>query len=244
MDIQSRDITWTATSNGETTSFVGKLWWDENLIGPRAGVMVAPAFRGRTNFEEARAQELAALGYAALEVDYYGGGKHTFEPEQANAWKDELDADRPMFEDRMKAALKAFQAEQIVAADRIAAIGFCLGGRGVLDLARSGSDIKGVVALHGLLDRAPTAPDVDITSKVLVLHGWDDPLVPPSDVVTFTAEMTQRRAPWHLHGYGHTGHSFTNPIAKPGIKAGFEYSEYAAKCSWRSVVDFMADTLH
>jgi dienelactone hydrolase len=84
---------------------------------------------------------------------------------------------------------------------------------------------------------------VQITSKVLVLHGWDDPLVPPSHIVNFAEEMTSRGAPWHLHGYGHTGHSFTNPIAKPGVKAGFEYSSDAAKCSWRSVTDFMSDTL-
>lgn len=240
MDLQSKEITYEGAFGGP---FVGTLHWDADLKGPRPGVLVAHAFSGRKAFEEQRAQELAALGYVGFALDYYGEGWSTADPGEAHAAKTALDQDRPALAARMEAALSALIAEPLVDSERTAAIGYCYGGKAVLDLARQGAQLRGVVAFHGILDRAASAPDVPITAEVLVLHGWDDPLASPESALIFGAEMTERGAPWQLHAYGHTGHAFTNPAAKPGMQPGFGFDVKATARSWRAMVDFLSDVL-
>ncbi len=241
MTLQRIEITYEGTAACNGGPFIGALHWDDAVTGPRPGVLVAPAFRGRAAFEEDRARDLAALGYAAFAVDYYGNGWSTTEATEAAAAKATLDADRAAFAARMVAALKTLKAQDIVDATRTAGIGYCLGGKGVLDLAREGVDIRGVAAFHGILDRAETAPERDILAEVLVLHGWDDPLATPESVVTFGQEMTTYGARWQMHAYGHTGHAFTNPAAKPGVQPGFSYDTKAATRSWRAMVSFLTE---
>ncbi|WP_434287974.1 dienelactone hydrolase family protein [Celeribacter sp. SCSIO 80788] len=241
MDLRSLEIRYDGGKGDIGGPFIGTLHWDAELEGPRPGVLVAPAFRGRAQFEEQRAQELAALGYVGFAIDYYGQGWTTTDMAEAHAAKARLDADRALLAARMVAAFETLKAQVLVDAERTAAIGYCLGGKAVLDLAREGVDIGGVVAFHGILDRAESAPDVTIPTEVLVLHGWDDPLAKPESVVSFGQEMSERGARWQLHAYGHTGHSFTNPAATPGAQPGFGFDVKATARSWRAMVDFMAE---
>ncbi|AJE47987.1 dienelactone hydrolase family protein [Celeribacter indicus] len=235
MNLQSKDIAY----DGPGGPFIGKLHWDADLEGPRPGVIVSPAFRGRSAFEDQRAEDLAALGYVGFVMDYYGGGRTTESAEEAHAAKDRLDADRPALAARMEAALGALKSEPLVDPARTAAMGFCFGGKSVLDLARQGAELCGIVSFHGILDRAPTAPDVPIRAAVLVCHGWDDPLAPPHSVTELGEELTARATDWQIHAYGHTGHGFTNPAAKAGAQPGFGYAPAAAARSWRTTVDFL-----
>ncbi|WP_460274884.1 dienelactone hydrolase family protein [Celeribacter sp. ULVN23_4] len=237
MELRNKELTY----EGPGGPFIGTLHWDADLDGPRPGVLVAHAFSGRKPFEEQRAQELAALGYVGFAIDYYGNGWSSNDPAEAHAVKGKLDADRATLAARMVAALETLKAQDLVDAERTAGIGYCFGGKAVLDLAREGADICGVASFHGILDRAESAPDVDISSEVLVLHGWDDPLAKPDSVLTFAQEMTERGARWQLNAFGHTGHAFTNPAAKPGMQPGFGYSETASARGWKTMVDFLAE---
>lgn len=237
MDLQTRTLTY----DGPDGPCIGTLHWDNDVSGARAGVLVAPTFRGVSPFEQDRARELAALGYAAMTTDYYGGGALSNDPHEAHAWKAALDANRPVLAARMEAALAALKAQPEVEPARTAGIGYCLGGKAVLDLARQGADIKGVVTLHGVLDRADTAPDRPIPAAALILHGWDDPLALPESVEALAAELTARGSDWQVHAYGHTGHAFTNPAVKAGVQDGFGFSLKATARAWRAMVDFLAD---
>ena len=124
----------------------------------------------------------------------------------------------------------------------VAAMGFCFGGLCVLDLARSRSNIAGVVSLHGLLMPADNLPAPEISAKVLVLHGYDDPMVPPDQVVSFATEMTNAGCDWQLHAYGQTLHAFTNPEANdPDF--GTVYSATASRRAYGALDDFLAEVL-
>jgi dienelactone hydrolase len=126
---------------------------------------------------------------------------------------------------------------------RIAAMGFCFGGLCVLDLARSGADLRGVVSFHGLLTPPEPHPQYTILAKVLVLHGFDDPMAPPEQVVALGLELTEAGADWQIHAYGNTLHAFTNPRANdPGF--GTVYNETADRRSWRSLREFLAEVLN
>lgn len=239
MTLQRKEIAY----DGPGGPFIGVLHWDDAIEAPRPGVLVAHAFSGRKAFEDQRAQELAALGYVGFAIDYYGNGWTTDDPAEAHAVKDTLDADRATLAGRMEAALAALKAQDEVDETRTAAIGYCFGGKAVLDLARQGAAINGVVSFHGILDRAESAPDVEINTEILVLHGWDDPLAKPESLLAFGQEMTERGARWQLHAYGHTGHAFTNPAAKPGAQPGFGFNVAATARSWRALVDFLAECL-
>jgi dienelactone hydrolase len=148
---------------------------------------------------------------------------------------DALDTDRALLRDRLYASLEtALGVAAPADPARIAAIGFCFGGKCVLDLARSGADIAGVASFHGLYD-APPFPNGTITAKVLVLHGWEDPLDPPETVLALATEMTEAKVDWQIHSYGHTVHGFTNPARET------MYSPVADRRSWRALIDFLEE---
>ncbi len=129
-----------------------------------------------------------------------------------------------------------------VDARRVAAMGYCFGGMCVLDLARSGADVRGVVSIHGLLKPNGLPPAKNIPAKVLILHGYDDPMAPPEDVLAIGKEFTQVGADWQLHAYGGTMHSFTNPAAN-NPAAGMKYNEKAQRRSWHSLIQHLDEVL-
>jgi dienelactone hydrolase len=207
--------------------------WDDASDAPKPIVMIAGTFMGRTAFEEDKARTLAALGYVAVAIDLYGIDNRPTNYDEASAAMGVLNADRALLRDRLLASLEVARGVGAPAdPDRVAAIGFCFGGKCVLDLARSGADVAGVASFHGLYD-APPIPSGIITAKVLVLHGWDDPLDPPETVLALAAEMTAAKVDWQIHSYGHTVHGFTNPARET------MYSPTADKRSWQALINFL-----
>ena len=186
-----------------------------------------------------RAEDLAALGYVGFAVDMYGNGKVGADTAENESLMTPLVSDRDMLKDRIVSALNYGKSLPGVDSSRAAAIGYCFGGLVVLDLARSGEDLNGVVSFHGLLMPSDIS-EKGIKAKVLVLHGERDPMVPLDMVDTFQKEMTEANADWQLHSYGGTYHAFTNPDANdPSL--GTQFSKSANDRSWQSMKNFFAE---
>ncbi len=216
-------------------SFEAYAAWDDASDASRPIVLIAGTFMGRTGFEEGKARSLAELGYVAVAIDFYGVGKWPADFDQALVAMEAMNADRALLRDRLHAALEAARGVGAPAdPTKVAAIGFCFGGKCVLDLARSGADVAGVVSFHGVYD-PPPFPNEAVKAKILVLHGWDDPLDPPETVLALSQELTEAGADWQLHSYGHTVHAFSNP-AREGM-----YSPVADRRSWQAMKNFFGE---
>ena len=202
-------------------------------------VLIAHTWAGKDEFVHQRAEELAALGYVGFAVDMYGNGKVGADTAENESLMTPLVSDRDMLKDRIVSALNFGKSLPGVNSSRVAAIGYCFGGLVVLDLARSGEDLSGVVSFHGLLMPSDIS-EKGIKAKVLVLHGERDPMVPLDMVDTFQKEMTEANADWQLHSYGGTYHAFTNPDANdPSL--GTQFSKSANDRSWQSMKNFFAE---
>lgn len=223
------------------TTCKGLLVLDDSHAAPRPAVLVSHTWTGREAFAASKARQLAELGYAAFALDMYGEGRTGTTPEECSALMQPLVADRALLAQRINAALAAVRELPKIDANRIAAVGYCFGGMCVLDLARSGADVRGVISMHGLLTGSGL-PRQSIRAKVLVLHGHDDPLAPPEDVRAFETEMTHAKVDWQLHSYGGTAHGFTNPKAA-NPSAGMMYNPIAERRAMASLRDFLAEVL-
>ena len=204
-------------------------------------VLIAHTWAGKDEFVHKRAEDLAALGYVGFAVDMYGNGKVGADTAENESLMTPLVSDRDLLKDRIVSALNYGKSLSEVDSSRVAAIGYCFGGLVVLDLARSGEDISGVVSFHGLLMPSDIS-EKGIKAKVLVLHGERDPMVPLDMVDTFQKEMTEAGADWQLHSYGGTYHAFTNPDANdPSL--GTQFNKSANERSWQSMKNFFAEIL-
>ena len=202
-------------------------------------VLVVHTWAGRDDFVEKKAIELAEEGYVAMAVDMYGEAKVGTSTEENQSLMTPLIEDRDKLKAIINSAVEAGKKIDGVDSSKVAAIGYCFGGLVVLDLARSGTDISGVVSFHGLLMSSDISTD-GIQAKVLVLHGERDPMVPLSMVDDFQKEMTEAEADWQLHSYGNAYHAFTNKEANdPNL--GTQYNENADKRSWQSMMNFFAE---
>jgi len=181
---------------------------------------------------------LAALGYAAAAADLHGDGRVLADDEIGPAMA-RFKAEPALLRRRVRAAFDALLAETGLAADRVAAIGYCFGGLAVLELARSGAALSAVASFHGLLTTAAPAGPGDIAARVLACTGALDPLVPPADVATFQAEMTGAAADWQLIVYGRALHSFTNVDVDGLGDPRMAYDEAADRQSWAALVAFL-----
>ena len=207
---------------------------DSNSNSPL--VLIAHTWAGKDSFVHDRARDLATLGYTAMAVDMYGEGRVGVDASENEALMTPLISNRDDLKERILGALETGRSIEGVDSTKVAAIGYCFGGLVVLDLARSGADVNGVVSFHGLLMPSPVS-DKGIRSKVLVLHGERDPMVPLEMVDGFQKEMTGVNADWQLHSYGGAYHAFTNPDANdPAL--GTQYNQDADKRSWRSMLNF------
>jgi dienelactone hydrolase len=225
------------------THLEGFLAYDDARARPLPTVMIAHAWVGRDDFACEKARKLATLGYAAFALDMYGKGILGSGPEENARLMQPFMHDRGLLQERMTAALETVRGLPQVDARRVAAIGFCFGGLCVLDLARSGADLQGVVSFHGLFTPPDNTESRKIKAKVLALHGNDDPMVPPEQVQAFAGELTAAGADWQIHVYGGTMHAFTNPRANdPGF--GTVYQEAADRRSWQSMQNFLAEVLN
>lgn len=236
MSIQAIDVEY--GHGGET--FSAHVAWDASVSGPRPGVLVAHAWAGRSEFEDRKAEQLAELGYVGLALDLYGKGNRGSNAEENAALMQPLLDDRALLQKRMGAALDQLGGQKDVDRTRLAAIGFCFGGLCVLDLARSGADVRGVASFHGLLSAPEKTSSADFVAKVLVLHGWLDPLATPAQVLDFSEEMAARNADWQLHAYGKAMHAFSNPAAND-VDHGLLYDADADHRSWDAMRLFLGE---
>jgi dienelactone hydrolase len=214
--------------------------FDDELTERRPTVLISHMWDGRSEFVAEKAKKLAELGYVGFALDMYGKGILGENAEQNMALMQPFISNRAMLQQRIKAALSAVKLLPWVDDGKIAAIGFCFGGLCVLDLARTGADIKGVVSFHGLLDIAKDTQTQPIKAKMLVLHGHDDPMVSPQQLSDFQDEMSQAGADWQVHSYGHTVHAFTNPLANNPDSGAF-YQADADRRSWQAMQNFLVE---
>ncbi|MBT8108600.1 MAG: dienelactone hydrolase family protein [Gammaproteobacteria bacterium] len=220
------------------TVLEGRLAWDNTVEGTRPGVLVAHAWSGRSEYEDGKADALASLGYAALAIDLYGKGVRGGDPEtNASLMQPFLD-DRASLQQRLLVSLDELRRQPEVDGDKVAAIGFCFGGLCVLDIARSGAKIAGVVSFHGLFAAPGNTSGNRIRARILALHGWDDPMAPPGAVGALAAELSEMGADWQLHAYGNTMHAFTNPAAN-NAAMGTVYDPVADRRSWQAMTNFL-----
>lgn len=215
---------------------------DDAVSGPRPGILVCHNWAGRGDNDGRNARRLAELGYAGFAVDLYGKGVLGSGPEENAQLMQPFVDDRGFLQSRLAAAHAAMCDQPEVDASRTAVIGFCFGGLCALDMARAGLPVKAAVSFHGLFMPAGNLESPKIDAKVLILHGWDDPMATPDDVLAVTKEMTAAGADWQLHAYGHTKHAFTTPGAN-NPDMGTVYDADADRRSWLAMVNFLAEVL-
>jgi len=218
----------------------GFLTYDDSLNTMRPAVIVVHDWSGRNEFACQKAKMLANMGYVGFALDLYGQAQLGNTDEEKMALMNPLINDRNMLQKRVRAALDALTGIPEVDKHRIAIIGFCFGGLCALDLARSGADIKGVVSFHGLLNKPDRDPKEPIKAKILVLHGYEDPMVKPDQLTVFCEEMTQAKVDWQVQMYGHVQHAFTNPEAHD-TQLGLMYNNLAAQRSWQAMNLFLQE---
>ena len=237
MTIERRTI----VHDGPGGPFEGVFAWDAAVAGPRPGVLVLPNVLGQKEADNAKAEDLARLGYAAFAGDVFGQGRRAQRGEGYSRYMDEMNADRALLRDRLARSLAVLKEQAEVDAGRTAAIGFCFGGKCVLDMARAGLDTLGGVSFHGVYDRPdyPTAAPAGM--KLLICHGWDDPLAPPDALVALGRELTEAGADWQVHAYGHAGHAFTDASATATGTPGIGYEERADRRSWQAMRGFLGE---
>ncbi len=218
--------------------------YDDSRSGKRPGVLVVPEWWGLNDYARTRARMLAGLGYVALAVDIYGDGKSTRDPDQAAAWSGTLKSgNRSELRARIAAALRELKSNPRVDPMRTAAIGYCFGGTTVLELARSGADVTGIVSFHGGLDASDSAEAGEIKARVLVCHGAEDPFESPAQVQAFEDEMRGAKADWQMNIYSGAEHSFTNPANANSHVRGIAYNKEADERSWQAMRDFFKEIL-
>lgn len=219
----------------------GYVAWDDAVAGKRPAVLVVHEWTGLGAYVKERVDQLAAMGYVAFGADVYGKGIRPKGPAEAGAEAGKYKGNRPLLRERVNAALDALRKNPLVDPKRIAAIGYCFGGTAVLELARSGAEVAGVVSFHGGL-ATPTPDDGrKIRAKVLVLHGADDPYVPAAEVAAFEDEMRKGNVDWQLVAYGGAVHSFTNRDAGTDPAKGAAYQEKADRRSWEAMKSFFRE---
>ncbi|NHB59110.1 dienelactone hydrolase family protein [Acinetobacter shaoyimingii] len=213
--IQTREIQYTAEDGSNLKGYFAA----PEHTQPVAGVIVAPEWWGRNEYTEQRARELAEQGYAALAIDMYGDKKVTTDAKQAYEWMMQTFDHPDTIVTRASAGLETLAAQAEVNPDKLAAIGFCYGGKVILDLARSGANLKAVATFHANLSPKAPAQEGQVKAEILVLHGEDDSMVSLEDVAKFKEEMTAAKVNHNVLIYKNAKHGFTNPLADERAKA-------------------------
>ncbi|HRI84333.1 MAG TPA: dienelactone hydrolase family protein [Ignavibacteria bacterium] len=222
-------------------TFQGFIAYDNSSDGIKPGVIIVHQWKGLGEYEKMRARMLAESGYVAFAVDIYGKGIRPVSTEESSQEAGKYYADRNLFKERVNAGLTELTKMSNVDKSKIAAIGYCFGGSGVLELARSGAEINGVVSFHGSLKSGNPEDAKNIKTKVLILHGAVDPYVPESEVSEFKKEMENAVKDYILTEYSGAVHSFTNLNAGTDPSKGSAYNENADKRSWEAMKVFFKE---
>jgi dienelactone hydrolase len=239
--IQGAVVTKTIEYADGPTVLEGYLAYDDSLKPPRPGVLIVHEWTGLGSYVKGRAEQLAKLGYIAFAVDIYGKGIRPQNTEEAAAQAGIYRQDRSLMRRRITAGLDWLRQNSLVDPNRIAAIGYCFGGGVVMELARSGASVAGVVSFHGNLDTPHPEDARNIKAKVLVLHGADDPYVGPEQVTAFEKEMREAGVDWQMVVYGGAVHSFTNPASGNDPAKGAAYNAVADRRSWDEMKRFFKE---
>ena len=215
ISIQTREIQYNAADGQRLVGYFAA----PSSQTPHAGIIVAPEWWGRNEYTEQRARELAEHGYAALAIDMYGDKNVTTDAKQAYEWMMQTFADADTIVNRAQAGLDTRAAQPEVNPTQLAAIGFCYGGKVVLDLARSGAPLKAVATFHATLALKAPAVEGQIQGEILVLHGELDSMVTLDDVASFREEMHAAKVDHEVIIFEDAKHGFSNPLADERAKA-------------------------
>lgn len=229
------------TYESDGTTLKGYLAYDDQLQGRRPGVLVVHEWWGHNDYVRKRARMLATLGYTALALDMYGDGKQANHPDDAGKFASAVRNDMPVAEKRFRAALALLRIHPTVNAEKVAAIGYCFGGGIVLEMARRGVDLSGVVSFHGSLATTNPARRGEVKANVLVLNGADDPFTKPEQIKAFKQEMEQAGVDYTFIDYPGAKHAFTNPQADrfgEEFNMPLAYNAEADKQSWAEMQRF------
>lgn len=237
--VQGREVTYRA----DGTELKGYLAYDDSVESKRPGILVVHEWWGLNDYSRGRARMLAELGYTALAVDMYGGGKTAAHPEEAGSFAGELRKNLPLAKMRFLAALEQLKEHPTVDAEKVAAIGYCFGGGVVLEMARSGVDLDGVVSFHGNLTTDNPAKPGEVEAKVLVLNGAEDRFVTAEQIERFKAEMEAAGVDYRFISYPGARHGFTNPRADENgqkFNMPLAYDPESDRKSWQAMREFLA----
>jgi dienelactone hydrolase len=208
--------------------------------GQKGSVLVVHDWMGLTDRTKAKADAIAGLGYTVFAVDVFGKSVRPKNPDEARANSANYYKDRKMFRDRLNAGLA--QLKTFSGSMPVAALGYCFGGTAVVELARSGADVRAVVSFHGGLDSPSPADGKNIKARVMALHGADDPFVSAANLTAFEDEMRTHKVDWQLIKYGGAVHSFTDPSAGLDPSKGAAYNRTADQRSWRAMQNFLEES--
>ena len=226
-----------AYQDGDVTC-IGNLTYDPKHGDSQPGVILFPAFEGRKDLFLEQAETLASEGFAVLVADVYGEGKVGTSIEESMSLLMPFFENRVALRARVQAAFDAIQQVECIDTQRISAIGFCFGGMCALDLARSGAAIQGAVGFHSVFAAPDGLANETITAKILLLHGYDDPQVPPEALADFAKEMDAANVDWQCLFYGNVMHAFTDREAVE-VDMGRKYDPVAHQRSWQQMVRFL-----
>lgn len=217
--------------------------YDDAKQGKRPAVLISHAWAGQTDFERKKAEELAKLGYVGIALDNYSKGvRGDIQGDNSHLMMPFMN-DRAMLRKRLLAGLAMAQEHPMVDPSKVAVMGYCFGGLCALDLARTAAKgLLGAVSFHGLFTPPGLGQQPKITAKVLILHGYDDPMAKPDTVLAVAKELSDAQADWQIHAYGGTLHAFTNPGAN-APERGLQYSKAADQRSWEAMKDFFQEIL-
>lgn len=236
-ELQTKTITYTIQGQDHT----GYMAWDDSVSGERPGILVVHEWWGHDEFSRNQAEKLAKEGYTALALDMYGEGKHADHPEQAKEFMKQANSDMELMQARFRTAMKRLQDHDTVNPDRIAAQGYCFGGAVVLNMARLGMDLDGVVSFHGSLGSPIEAESGEVEAAVRAYTGGADQFVPAEQVSGFVQEMHNANVDYALRSFPGVQHSFMNPEADEYAKE-FDmpvgYDEDAAETAWARALRF------
>lgn len=214
----------------------------QHPISRKPSILIAPTWAGRNEEAMYIADDWASRGYPSMVIDLYGDGKCGSGRDECAELMGAVIQDRNLLFRRIHAALNALKDQPEVDPDRIAALGFCFGGLCVLDLARGNAKLKGVASIHGLFSPPEVPTPGPIGTKILVLHGFDDPMATPDEGTRLGKELTERGADFQIHYFGSTQHAFTNPNANdPGFGTVFHPTSTAR--TQRLLLDFLNEVL-
>ncbi len=231
-----------AYSDGEQ-KLEGQLAQPKKELKNKAGVLLLPAWMGIDNNAKENATELAKLGYITFVADIYGVDKRPQNTKEAGQQAGYYKNNYKEYQNRIQLAL-----DQLIKAganpDKIAVIGYCFGGTGAIEAARSNMKVQGIVSFHGGLGRDASRSIESIQPKVLVLHGADDFFVPETEIKAFQDEMNKAKADWQMVYYADAVHAFTHKDAGNDKSKGTAYNEKAAKRSWEAMKQFFIEILN